>query len=193
MREVLSALHQPDDPRLMRVHAGLERWLAHYPATERNVLRGRLDIDDECHAAFWELLLHELYRAAGFSLEGHPSIEGTSRRPDFLVSRGETAFLLEARTVTAITDERRRRDRRLKTLTQAIDKAVADAFYVRLQILVEGNDQPPAGPVVRELERWLATLDPDDMADLLCQSATTERTTATGAAGETLDRASPPW
>jgi hypothetical protein len=165
--EVLSALDQPDDPRLIRVHAALERWLAHYPATDRNELRGRLDDDDKCHAAFWELLLHELYRAAGFSLQPHPSIEGTSRRPDFLVSRGDSAFLLEARTVTAITDERRRRDRRLKTLTQAIDQAVADAFYVRLQILVEGDDQPPAGPVVRELQRWLATLDPDEMADLL--------------------------
>jgi hypothetical protein len=108
---VLSAFQQPDDPRFMRVLAALERWLAQYPAAGRSELRGRLDDDDKCLAAFWELLLHELYRAAGFSLEAHPSIEGTSRRPDFLVSSGDTAFLLEARTVTAITDEKRRRDR----------------------------------------------------------------------------------
>jgi hypothetical protein len=151
----------------VRVHAALERWLARYPAGERRELRARLDDDDHWTAASWELLLHELYRAAGFSLDPHPSIEGTARRPDFLVSRGDSAFLLEARTVTAMTDEKRRRDRRLRTLTQAIDQAVADAFYVRLQILVEGNDQPPAGPVVRELKRWLATLDPDEITNLM--------------------------
>jgi hypothetical protein len=159
-------LGESDDPRLVRVQAALDRWLAHYPADDREELRGRLDDADKCYAAFWELLLHELYCAAGFSLQPHPSIEGTSRRPDFLVSRGDSSFLLEARTVTAITDEKRRRDRRLRTLTEAIDQAVADAFYVRLEILVEGDDQPPAGPVVRELERWLATLDADEMADL---------------------------
>jgi hypothetical protein len=150
----------------MRVHAALERWLSHYPAAERDELRGRLNDEHKAHAAFWELLLHELYREAGFSLQPHPSVQGTSHRPDFLVSHADSAFLLEARTVTAITDNRRRRDRRLKTLTEVINKAVAHDFYVQLEILVEGADQPPAGPVVRELQRWLAVLDPDELADL---------------------------
>jgi hypothetical protein len=164
--DVLSVLDEPDDPRLMRVHTALQRWLANFPATDRAELRGRLDDEDKCHAAFWELLLHELYRAAGFSLQPHPTVEGTSRRPDFLVSRPDSAFLVEARSVTAVTEEKRRRDRRLETLTQAINKAVANNFYVHLEILVEGTDQPPARPVVRELQRWLAGLDPDQMADL---------------------------
>src|SRR5215217_7297640 len=103
---MLSALNQPDDPRLTRVRVALERWLAHYPTDERSELRARLDHGEKWNAAFWELLLHELYRSAGFSLDPHPPIPATSRRPDFLVSRGGTAFLLEARTVTAVTDEK---------------------------------------------------------------------------------------
>jgi hypothetical protein len=124
----------------------------------------------------------------------HPSIERTSRRPDFRVSHGDSTFLLEATTVTAITTERRHRDRRLKTLTEAIDKAVADAFCVRLQILVEGDDQPPAGPVVRELERWLGTSTPTRWPS--CYAATSpwrrcRRTTSARATGCSASRRFP--
>src|SRR3954468_19473387 len=95
----------------------LNSWFARYPVQERDELRKRLFDDDMSQPAFWELLLHELYTAADFRVEVHPPLEGSDNRPDFRISDEESAFLLEARAVTATTPERRARDRRLQTLT----------------------------------------------------------------------------
>ena len=127
-------------------------------------MRGRLF--DEGQAAFFELLLHELYSAAGFAVEVHPPLKESESRPDFRISDGNSAFLLEARVVTATSDEKRRRDRRLQTLIAAINRIAPRNFYVQLEIVTEGRDQPAVGHVLAELEPWLARLDPVELADM---------------------------
>jgi len=104
------------------VRDALSTWFARYPADERETLRKRLfdDVDDKAQAAFWELLLHALYTAADFRGEVHPTLEDSEHRPDFRVSDDESAFLLEARVVTATSAEQRARNRRLQTLIDAI-------------------------------------------------------------------------
>src|SRR4051812_38764449 len=55
----------------------VNEWFANYPESERPELRERLFSDDPraSDAAVWELLLHELYRRAGFTLTVHPELE----------------------------------------------------------------------------------------------------------------------
>jgi hypothetical protein len=145
----------------------LNAWFVRYPAEHRADLRDRLFDEDKTQPAFWELLLHELYTAAGFSVAVHPTLEGSDRRPDFRISDHEGAFLLEARVVTATSDDRRRRDRRLRTLIDAINETRPRNFYVKLDIVAEGRSQPAVAPVVTELEQWLAQLDPVAIDDSL--------------------------
>ncbi len=159
-----SFLDRVDDPYFAAVRIAVNAWFDRYPAAHRTELRRRLFEGDHEQAAFWELLLHELYRSAGFAVEVHPELSGTKRRPDFLVSGKDSAFLLEARVVTATTDARRRRDRRLQTLVDAINRAPPVNHYVMLELIQEGADQPAAGPVLDELLPWLAGLDPDEVA-----------------------------
>lgn len=157
---VFEFLDRVDAPYWAAVRHALNAWFARYPAEHRAELRERLFSEDQWQAAYWELLLHELYSAAGFAVEVHPPLEGSDRRPDFRIVDDETAFLLEARVVTATSAERRRRDRRLKTLIETINRTKPGNFYVKLDLVVEGRDQPPVGPVVADLEPWLAQLDP---------------------------------
>src|SRR4051794_5664303 len=64
-----------------QVRVELNRWFARYPTQHRPELRARLEDDENEFAAFWELLLHEVYVAAGYSVEIHPELPGTDKRP----------------------------------------------------------------------------------------------------------------
>lgn len=149
------------------VRGALSAWFAHYPADEREALRTRLfDGDDgKSQAAFWELLVHELYTAADYDVDVHPPLDSSDHRPDFRAADDESAFLLEARVVTATSAERRARDRRLRTLTDAINRARPENFYVKLEIVSEGQRQPPVAPILDALLPWLREQDADDVAE----------------------------
>ena len=142
------------------VRDAVSAWFARYPAEHQAELRTRLFSDEHWQGAYFELLLHELYRAAGHVVEVHPKLEGVDARPDFRIIDGQAAFLLEARVVTAVSAERQRRNRRLATLLETINRSDPGNFYLKLDLLDEGSDQPAAGPVVAELDVWLAQLDP---------------------------------
>jgi hypothetical protein len=149
-----------DSPFFAEVRTELSRWFLRYPSDEHTDMRRRLYDPELSEAALWELIVHELYRAAGYHLQVHPEIDGTSHRPDFLATRGEEAFLLEARVVTATSDARRRRDRRLNSLIESINaRATPYAFYTQLKLVKEGVQQPPTASLVRELEAWLDEVD----------------------------------
>jgi hypothetical protein len=149
------------------IRDALNTWLSHYPADDRGKLRKHLCDDETFGSAFWELLLHEFYTAAGYAVEVHPPLDDSERRPDFIIADDETAFLLEARVVTGTSDERRRRNRRLSTVVEAINRTRPGNLYVKMDIVAEGRDQPGVGPIVAELDPWLARLDPGDVANTL--------------------------
>jgi hypothetical protein len=64
------------------VRGALSVWFAHYPADEREALRKRLFAGDDgkAQAAFWELLIHELYTAADFNVDVHPPVDSSDHR-----------------------------------------------------------------------------------------------------------------
>jgi hypothetical protein len=121
---------------------------------------------------------HSLYRCLGYSIEVHPEVAGTTRRPDFLVTRDGDSMYVEC-TVDSKTD-------RQVTGNPGIEAAIYDAvnaiddgnFLVGLQFKQEGTQQPSRGKIIRAIGDWLKTLDPDDvLADL-------EATRAAGGLGE---------
>jgi hypothetical protein len=94
-------LDRVDDPALARVRATLNAWFDRFVESQGRAavsdLRGRLRAKQalQFEAAFWELYLHEVHARLGFEVVAHPSGPGTTH-PDFLVSRGEQHFYLEA-------------------------------------------------------------------------------------------------
>src|SRR6266508_6440058 len=71
-------------PLARHIRQELELWYAHYP-DGTNDLRSRFrSADDVQHqAAFFELFLHELLLRLGCTVEIHPAVPGTSKRPEF--------------------------------------------------------------------------------------------------------------
>jgi hypothetical protein len=142
----------------------IEDWFAHLPPPAKNDLRGALRADDrQMESAFWELFLHEAYRCSGYEIEIHPDIPGRPTRPDFRITRSEERFYLEAVSVgqaaTAIGE-----DRRLQDLHQILADLQVQDFSLELSTYTIGRKPLATKRLRRELQAWLASLDPDAVA-----------------------------
>lgn len=84
------------------VRAHLKDWFTRYPSGHQIDLRGRFRSPNDVHhrGAFFELFLHEMLLRLGCSIEIHPEVPGTSKRPEFRVTSPDgSQFYLEAKVV----------------------------------------------------------------------------------------------
>jgi len=152
-------LDRVDDPVFDRVRRLMNAWFAHYPSAERTELRARLSSGDdiEFHSAWFELYLHELHRRLAFDIAAHPVLDDVTTRPDFRLTCGASAFLLEA-TIIGNRDEAGRAGRRAR-IVAALNRTRSDDFTLLFDIETEGESSPAMRDVRRRLDRWLAELD----------------------------------
>ncbi len=159
-----------DRPSVAANRALLERWFASFPEQCRADLRARFrSCDDSQHlSAFWELYLHELLSSMGFTVQCHPPTgEGLGTHPDFLVSLGgETVFYLEA-TLAGPSREESAEEARTAQVYDAINRLDSPNFFLGLRVRGAPATPPAAARLRPQLERWLATLDPDEIGRTL--------------------------
>lgn len=138
----------------------IEDWFRHVPAPHRPSLRGNLRSELHHRSAFWELYLHEAYRRSGYKVVIHPDVPGRSSHPDFLVSRDDERFYLEAVTVGR-TPAERAEEARLSQVHQLLADVLIEDFSVGLSTYAVGA-RPLATKALRSrLRDWIAGLDAD--------------------------------
>ncbi|BAJ75086.1 hemolysin activation/secretion protein [Microbacterium testaceum StLB037] len=132
-----------------------------YPVEGRTTIASRLQSDDDWvfTSAFWELYLHEMYRRDNWTIAVEPPVDGVNTRPDFLVSKGETAYYVEARCLFSRGD--RGAAARLQSVYDSLNTMDSGAFHLAVTPIKIGSQSPPTGKLRRGLELWLAGLDPD--------------------------------
>lgn len=160
-----SFLDRVDQKYWDRIRTELERWFADYPADETRDLRARFRKKDPTlhFAAWWELYLFRLFKCLDFDIEIHPELSDTTTRPDFRLRRNGESFLLEATTTFSGIVEKGRAGDREGWVLAAIEKAENRDFYVHLEFETVGKERPKDREIVAPLERWLGTLDPDEI------------------------------
>ncbi|HKV43610.1 MAG TPA: hypothetical protein VJT32_02865 [bacterium] len=152
------------------VRSLLERWFSEYPTPYQVDLRKRFKTD--FHAAFWELFLHAYCGANEFTLELHPKVPGSSKRPDFLVRKGDCEFYLEATVTRDESDEDEGRRRVRNMLYDAINSIESPNFFLTLEeFAIEPGKQPAARGLKAFLRRELPKHDPDVVASSLNSAA----------------------
>jgi len=156
-------LNRVSRPEMAAPREVLEEWFSHWPADDRNDLRGRLEAKDagQFAGAFWELYLHELHRRLGFRCERDPVLADTTRHPDFLVSSPDSpdsSFYLEATVVDYASEDASRRKRE-ELVLDMIEAAYHPDFSIRVHQLTVGETQPKRRQVVSAVEQWLAAFD----------------------------------
>jgi hypothetical protein len=157
-------LNRAADPVWFSVRDELERWFAAYPHKDASDLRGRFRSSrhDQHWAAWWELYLHRVFDALGFDIDVHPTVARTTGRPDFALQRQDTIYV-EAMTVfSGIVDEARSPDREA-WLIDALNEVRTTDFFGFPTFERVGMERPSKAQVVRPVEKWLATLDADEV------------------------------
>ncbi len=146
----------------------MQEWLDHIEENRHYTdlrQRFRSRDDEQFRSAFLELYLHESFRRAGYAVTIHPSVDGTTTQPDFLVERDDERIYVEAIAPGANPRAKAAAQRRA-VLFDTVDRLDDPNFMLWLDALVEGPSPPPAARLRAELRRWLAELDPDAPWDL---------------------------
>jgi hypothetical protein len=150
-----------DDEVFARVRATLNSWFDRFARNQDDNavadLRGRLRAKQslQFEGAFWELYLHELHARLGFEVEVHPPGPRTTH-PDFLISRADTRFYLEA-VVPAPATGSSLGPPAANTVIEYVDAAY-DADFLLAVRFATGGTLPKRKAVVAAVEQWLGTL-----------------------------------
>jgi hypothetical protein len=166
--EFLNRVHTP---YWEAVRTLIEEWFGRLCADAQADVRARLRSRDDrqFRAAFWELYLHETLTRAGYRVTCHPEVDGTTRRPDFLVEGIGEPFYVEARAASESDDEITA-DRRRSRVYDSLDRLDSPNFYLWIDVEGEGTADLGIRKLRTQLERWLSTFDPDEVHKQLTES-----------------------
>jgi len=145
-----------------RIRDLIEQWLTRFCSDGQPDIRARLRSSDNrlFRAAFWELYCHETLLRLGYLVECHPDVGTGSRRPDFLGRRDGSELLLEA-TVAADPDDQVARERRVAQVYDSLNRLDSPNHFLFVEVHRAGPASPSVARQRPQIERWLATLDPD--------------------------------
>lgn len=148
----------------------LEGWFERYPIPEQSEFRSRFRSLNNYHhqAAFFELFLHELLFQLDCKPQLHPSLNKTTKTPDFLVAPLERqSFYLEATLVSGETARETTARARENVVYDVLNRLVKSPDYF-LSLSVRGSPEspPPAKQLANYINRELAVLDYDHIERL---------------------------
>jgi hypothetical protein len=144
----------------------VEEWFSDYPVAAQADLRSRLQKDDygQHIGAWWELYTYTLFRRLGYQVSIHPELKNTSRQPDFLVTRDEVSMYVECVIfLTRLAPVNGQGGGERSWIFEATNQASNPNFLVDIEIRQSGTQRPKAAEIVRPLEDWLSSLDPDEV------------------------------
>ncbi|MBQ0922696.1 hypothetical protein [Saccharopolyspora endophytica] len=156
-----SFLNRAKNSYFERLRNLLEQWFLEYPEDNAIDLASRFKSDNrEQHfPAWWELYVYTLFDALGFQIEVHPELADSGNHPDFLATRDDLEFYLEAATFFSdIVDSSQ--SERAGWIYDAVNKLSNPNFFVGLEFEVFGTERPRITEVTSPLKNWLESLDP---------------------------------
>jgi hypothetical protein len=155
-------LNRNSGPVWTRIRDELEAWYRDFPDADGDLRARFRDRAAAQHfAAWWELYLHRVFSQVGFKIEVHPKLEGSSDRPDFLVSGDKQAFYVEALTAfSGIVEEGRHAGREAEML-DAVEGLATNDWFLQVNFDQVGSSSPRRAIVRKRLEAWLSDFDPD--------------------------------
>jgi hypothetical protein len=155
-------------PQWQLVRNLIEEWFSEYPVAAQADLRSRLQDGDYVQhiGAWWELYSYKLFRRLGYQVSVHPALTKTSRQPDFLVTRDEVSMYVECVVfLSKLGPVKGQGGGERAWIFEATNQARDPNFTVDIEILRGGAQRPKAAEIVRPLERWLSSLDPDEVIE----------------------------
>jgi len=151
-----------EQEKIVDVRELLNKWFANYP--DENKLELQHSFKNSFYNAFYELFIHETFYCQGYTLQVHPLLENSSKRPDFLAKKDKQEFYIEATTVSYITDEEGRRENFKQKFIDELNKMNCPNFWLALEKLEFKKGKFPKVKTLRkEIEQKLTKINPIDI------------------------------
>lgn len=138
----------------------LENWFSEIPNSEKDSIKRSFikSFDD----SFYELFLHNLFKKLGYKVKIHPNIEGTTKKPDFLIEKDGVEIYVEAK----ISKDKNSKEEALEKMTNqfydSMNKLRSNNFMIGItEVSFISGKQPKTRKIVQELENKLSKLNPD--------------------------------
>lgn len=138
-------------------------------------VRAALRSDDaQARSAFLELYLHECLVRGGLEVVIHPELNHTSRKPDFLTTRGATRVFIEAITPGTSPADRAAANR-IGALLSALDQVGDENFVLITTSIIQTSSSAPAAKFRDRIRKWLTQLEPNSVGTENLPSQTFEQ------------------
>src|SRR5699024_6105196 len=136
----------------------LNKWFIQYPNDEKLELKNsfRKKFDD----CFYELFLHQLFTKLGFDIQIHPELPNTSKKPDFLLKKGDLEFYVEAKIVKNKSHQQEAVDRKINEFYDNLSKLDTKNFLLDIdEFILKSEKQPSTKGLIKRIEEELEGLD----------------------------------
>ncbi len=162
-----SYINRTSREEFVRMRDLLEAWFSHYPVSEQQEFRSRFrsSNDFQHEAAFFELFLHELLLRNNCKIKLHPTLQKTSKVPDFLVEpESSHQFYLEATVATGETAHQTAARARENAVYDVLDRLVNSPDYF-LSLSIDGSPEtpPPAQKLANYINKEISLLDYEEI------------------------------
>jgi hypothetical protein len=125
--------------------------------------RFRSDDDVQHRGAFFELFLHELLLRFGATLEIHPEVPGTNKRPEFRVSSEGVQFYIEAKVANDESKAEAAARKRTNLVYDALNDLDSPDYWINVDVRGAPDSLVPTSKLKQFLARRLAELDYDEV------------------------------
>ena len=140
----------------------LNKWFSEFPNEEKKEMKKRFQKDFD--SSFYELFLYHLFSQLGFKIEIHPKVPNSKKRPDFLVSKKDLEFYIEAKVVTGKSKDQAAFERKRNEFFDSLNKLKFDRFLIGIDELDFIKDiQPSPKKIIKYLQQEIDKLDADDL------------------------------
>lgn len=151
---------------IAKVRELLNGWFNRYPAGDQAELKSRFL--KTFSSAFYELFIYQLFLQQGFSIEVHPTLPNSSKRPDFLISNGTHEFYLEAKEAKNKSQEEEALDNMANQLYDHLNKIKSPNFNLYVEeLLLKSKRQPSAKKIIKKFETEINKCNPDEISLLI--------------------------
>lgn len=153
-----SFLNRISTPYWVKIRQLLEGWMVYLPISMRDDIIGRMKSDDdkEFLGAFWETYLYIIFKSLNFETMVHPKINESQNRPDFMIDIKGERYILEA--TASSTPNKTYQHKIWKDIYDTIDEIDSPYFFLILELLCAGTEQPSIAKSLSTLESKLKTL-----------------------------------
>lgn len=164
-------LNRSARPEIARVREFVELNVATYPSSEIDefIARFRSGNDTHFNSAMFELLLYAALIRLGFKLQPHPPLSnGSTAHPDFLVSTLDgKQFYLEAVLASEIREANQGGEAIKGSVMDSLASVNHHNFMINIMEMGHPTTQPSGKKLAREVLKWLDSLDPEKVQEII--------------------------